>query len=170
MLTSASPDVERICMQNGLLFHELLSCFGHLSGLNSIIRLTNSQTPISVTEAQMRFERVTEVRPKPAENVEKVIFSHLTYFFNNNPYFLSYVSLLSYLHFLRCFMTLLFHTQSLESRRTSTSSARVLPLHGLLKWNKFCPIPSVSLSSRVSLPLSSSSQRFRPQRLTQFLH
>lgn len=77
-------------MQNGLLLHELLSCFGHLSGLNSIIRMTNGSS-ISVSDAQIRFERVTEVRPKPSENVEQV--SNLQFLF----YFINIINIFLYL-------------------------------------------------------------------------
>ncbi len=88
VITLASEEAERICLHNGLLLHELLrysytlifavfiltsivtSCFGHLDGLNSTIRIGNQG--ISVSDAHIRFERVTEVRPKTAENVDEV--------------------------------------------------------------------------------------------------
>ncbi len=80
--------MEKICLQNGLLLHELLryliitltitcltdvdSCFGHLDGINSVVRVGNQQFPINDTH--IRFERVTEVKAKTTENVEEVSF------------------------------------------------------------------------------------------------
>ncbi len=88
VVTLATAQVEKICLQNGLLLHELLryrspffsitcltdmdSCFGHLDGINSVVRVGNQQFPINDTH--IRFERVTEVKAKTTENVEEVSF------------------------------------------------------------------------------------------------
>jgi len=69
-VTVTTAQVENKCLKNGLLFHELLSSFGHLDGLSSTIR-TGGQS-IFVTDAHIRFERSTELNPKSPDLVENV--------------------------------------------------------------------------------------------------
>lgn len=91
VVTLVSAEAEKICLKNGLLLHELLrfvhfidyhvtslvdyvvnflSCFGHLDGIGANIRAGNQTFPLS--DAHIRFERATEVRPKTSENIEEV--------------------------------------------------------------------------------------------------
>lgn len=48
----------------------VFSCFGHLDGLNSNIKVAGQSFPLH--DAHIRFERVTEVRSKSSEDVESV--------------------------------------------------------------------------------------------------
>jgi len=72
-VTVTTAQVENKCLKNGLLFHELLSSFGHLDGLSSTIR-TGGQS-IFVTDAHIRFERSTELNPKSPDLVENLLRS-----------------------------------------------------------------------------------------------
>lgn len=71
VVTVVTAEVESICLKNGLLLHEMLSGFGKLDGANATIRSTSSQ--IEITDAHIRFERVTEVRPKNAGGLEELL-------------------------------------------------------------------------------------------------
>lgn len=71
VVTVATAEVESICLLNGLLLHEILGAFGKLDGANATIRSTNSQVEIS--DAHIRFERVTEVRTKNAGGIEELL-------------------------------------------------------------------------------------------------
>mmetsp|Transcript_61952 Transcript_61952/g.108957 ORF Transcript_61952/g.108957 Transcript_61952/m.108957 type:complete len:1520 (-) Transcript_61952:123-4682(-) len=71
IVTVTSAEAENICLKNGLLFHELLSSFGHLDGLNSTVR-TGNQT-FTMNDAHIRFERSTEVKVKSSEQIEKLM-------------------------------------------------------------------------------------------------
>jgi hypothetical protein len=71
VVTVATAEVESICLKNGLLLHELLSAFGKLDNVNATIKSTNSQ--IEISDAHIRFERVTEVRSKSAGSVEELL-------------------------------------------------------------------------------------------------
>ena len=71
VVTVATAEVENICLKNGLLLHEILSGFGKLEGANATIRSTNSQ--IEINDANIRFERGTEVRSKNAGGIEELL-------------------------------------------------------------------------------------------------
>jgi len=72
VVTVTTAEVENICQKNGLLLHELLSAFGHLDSINSVIRTGSGTLP--VTDAHIRFERVTELKPKTSSGLEEVRF------------------------------------------------------------------------------------------------
>lgn len=59
-----------MCARNGLLFHELLSAFGHLDDLNAYIRYGNQMYPVA--DAHIRFERSTEVKARSVAVVDQV--------------------------------------------------------------------------------------------------
>lgn len=67
----ATAEVESICLKNGLLLHELLSAFGHLDGVNTTIR--SSHNPVHVSDAHIRFERITEVKAKTSYTIEELM-------------------------------------------------------------------------------------------------
>ena len=71
VVTVATAEVENICLKNGLLLHEILSGFGKLESVKATIRSTNSQ--IEINDANIRFERVTEVRSKNAGGIEELL-------------------------------------------------------------------------------------------------
>lgn len=73
VVTIATAEAESICLRNGLLFHDLLSAFGHLDNVSSTVRSVNQQ--ISFTDAHIRFERSTEVAPRSPAAIEEVIFA-----------------------------------------------------------------------------------------------
>ena len=64
-----TAEVETISLKNGLLFHELLSSFGHLDGVNTDVRSGN-QT-IIISNAHIRFERYSELVAKSAGTLEE---------------------------------------------------------------------------------------------------
>lgn len=70
VVTVTTAEVENICQKNGLLLHELLSAFGHLDSINSVVRTGSGTLP--VTDAHIRFERVTELKPKTSTLLEEV--------------------------------------------------------------------------------------------------
>lgn len=70
VITLATGEAERVCLQNGLLLHELLSCFGHLIDVGANIRI--GKQAFSISETHLRFERATEAKPKTAEMMEGV--------------------------------------------------------------------------------------------------
>lgn len=76
VVTLATAEAEKTCLQNGLLFHELLSCFGHLVDINVNIRI--GKQALNITETHLRFERATEAKPKTSDNMESV--SSITFF------------------------------------------------------------------------------------------
>ena len=53
---------------NGNFYHN--SAFGHLDGINSSVRVGNHAFPLP--DSHIRFERVTELRPKSGDDIEKV--------------------------------------------------------------------------------------------------
>mmetsp|Transcript_14452 Transcript_14452/g.21723 ORF Transcript_14452/g.21723 Transcript_14452/m.21723 type:complete len:1460 (-) Transcript_14452:198-4577(-) len=71
VVTVATAEAEAICLKNGLLFHELLSAFGHLDNLSATVRSVNHQIP--VIDAHIRFERVSEVVPKSSGCIEEIL-------------------------------------------------------------------------------------------------
>eukprot|EP01041_Mallomonas_annulata_P002922 gene2922-5736_t len=78
VVTLATADVERICLENGLLFHELLSAFGHLDTVNASIRTSGQIFPVA--EANIRFERISEVVQKNSGVVEELLREHFEEF------------------------------------------------------------------------------------------
>lgn len=70
VVTLATGEAERVCLQNGLLLHELLSCFGHLIDVSASIRI--GKQAFSISETHLRFERATEVKPKTGDLMESV--------------------------------------------------------------------------------------------------
>jgi hypothetical protein len=79
VVTLASGEAERVCLQNGLLLHELLSCFGHLIDVSANIRI--GKQAFSISETHLRFERATEVKPKSAELMESVSALYHTHWY-----------------------------------------------------------------------------------------
>jgi len=69
VVTVTTAEVETISLKNGLLFHEVLSSFGHLDGVNTDVRSGN-QT-ISISNAHIRFERYSELAAKSAGTLEE---------------------------------------------------------------------------------------------------
>jgi hypothetical protein len=78
VVTLASGEAERICLQNGLLLHELLSCFGHLIDVSASIRI--GKQAFTISETHLRFERATETKPKNAELMESILASNFVPF------------------------------------------------------------------------------------------
>lgn len=70
VVTATTAEAEKICLKNGLLFHELLCSFGHLDGVNATVRSGNQA--FNLPDAHIRFERATELRAKSGENIEEV--------------------------------------------------------------------------------------------------
>jgi hypothetical protein len=88
VVTLATAEVEKICLQNGLLLHELLryeayyaldtdlsvfvdSCFGqHIVDVSATIRIGKQSVPLN--DPRLRFERATEVKQKSSEVIESV--------------------------------------------------------------------------------------------------
>ena len=62
VMTVTTAEVENTCLKNGLLFHELMSGFGHLDNVNSTTRTGSSN--IVLQDAQIRFESATDARAK----------------------------------------------------------------------------------------------------------
>lgn len=73
VVTIATAEVENICMKNGLLLHELLNAFNKLNNVNATIKSTYNQ--IDITDANIRFERSSEVRMKSPSGVEELLRS-----------------------------------------------------------------------------------------------
>lgn len=71
VVTIATAEAEKICLENGLLFHELISAFGQLDGINASVKSVNSQ--VGISDAHIRFERFTEVAPKSAATIEQLL-------------------------------------------------------------------------------------------------
>jgi hypothetical protein len=78
VLTTATPEAERICARNGLLLHELLNAFGHIDNIN--ISLRSAQSNIIMDDGHIRFERVTEAQVKSPGVVEEILRSKFTEF------------------------------------------------------------------------------------------
>eukprot|EP00981_Chlorochromonas_danica_P002980 scaffold601_cov170-Ochromonas_danica.AAC.41 len=78
VIVTASAEAEKISLRNGLLLHDLLSCFGHLDGINAAIRVPNQVFPMP--DGHIRFERVTELKTKTIESVENLLLSQFTPF------------------------------------------------------------------------------------------
>lgn len=72
VVTLSTAEVEKACLENSLLFHELLSAFGHLDAVNSTIR-TGGGPNISISDSHIRFERVSEVVHKSSGVVEELL-------------------------------------------------------------------------------------------------
>jgi hypothetical protein len=89
VVTVTSPEVEKISLKNGLLFHDLLrylvhsyydfppgsyiffsSAFGHIDSISTTVRVSGNNIP--VREGHIRFESVSELFPKSSANIEEV--------------------------------------------------------------------------------------------------
>lgn len=71
VVTVTTAEAEAISLKNGLLFHELLSAFGHLDGMNCTIK-SGSQSFV-LPDAHIRFERATELQAKNSDMIEKLM-------------------------------------------------------------------------------------------------
>eukprot|EP01038_Epipyxis_sp_PR26KG_P005036 gene5036-7027_t len=71
VITVTTAEAEGICLKNGLLLHELLSAFGHLDGINAIVR--SGAQNYSLPDTHVRFERVTEMRARTGDVIEEMM-------------------------------------------------------------------------------------------------
>ncbi len=58
------------------------SAFGHLDGIHATLRSCNNQI-VSVSDAHIRFERITEMKPKSSAVVEEVFLIEFIFLFSS---------------------------------------------------------------------------------------
>ena len=63
-----TAESETLCQKNGMLLHELFSAFGHLDSINASIKA--GQQIVTISDAHIRFERVTELKAKSSNSIE----------------------------------------------------------------------------------------------------
>ncbi len=68
VLTCTTAEVDKACLRNGLLLHELLGGFARLDNTNSVVRTGSGE--LHIQDAQIRFEALTEARAKNGFTVD----------------------------------------------------------------------------------------------------
>ena len=68
IITVATAQVEKTCLRNGLLFHELLAAFSELDNINATIRMGTHS--VQLPDAHIRFERSSEARIRTGDMLE----------------------------------------------------------------------------------------------------